>query len=239
MARNERRLQKKREKQKKKRDSARQRARSAGLAPSLTKLVRLAGSAAFGPVWVSSSALDEDDFGLVTVVMTRRIAGGQLLSETILVDRTCLGVKNAFIEGPMDDYEAADGVAAIATGGISMVRCEPAFAQSIVFHAIEYARSLGFEPHRDFEPALFEPRPVPLVETPLSRSARPVYISGPFDDARRVVSRLDATVGPGNYDFIPTREELPGWDDDDDGWDDDEWDEEVQETGPNSAPGTP
>jgi hypothetical protein len=224
----------KREKQKKKRDFAKQRARSAGLAPSLRELVRLAGSAAFGPVWVSKNALSDDESELVTVVITREIPAGQLLSETILVDRTCLGVKNAFVTGPMDDHEAQDGVAVMEARGILLVRCEPAFAQSVVFHAIEYARSLGFEPHRDLELALVEPRPAPLVETPLARPARPVYISGPFDDARRVVARLDATVGPGNYDFISAGKQLLEWD-----GEDDEWDEDVEEDGTNSALGPP
>jgi len=60
-------------------------------------LLRLAASAPFGPCWVSKS-LDEADEeampSLVTVVVTRRIRG-QLLGEVVLVDRTCLGVKNA------------------------------------------------------------------------------------------------------------------------------------------------
>jgi hypothetical protein len=34
--------------------------------------------------------------------------------------------------------------------------CEPLEAQSVVFHALDYARTLSFLAHDDFEVALFE-----------------------------------------------------------------------------------
>ncbi len=36
-----------------------------------------------------------------------------------------------------------------------MVPCELAVAQSIVYNALDYAASLGFEPHPDFPEPLF------------------------------------------------------------------------------------
>jgi hypothetical protein len=69
---------------------------------------------------------------------------------------------------------------------------------------VDYARRLGFKPHRDFVEALYGPRPAQLLPTPWHAEERPIYLAGPRDDAKRVCSRLDAAVGAGNYDFVVT-----------------------------------
>lgn len=64
-----------------------------------SSLLRLAQSAPFGPGWISASfdALDPKELpAIVTAVVTRRVRG-LLLAELIVVDRTCLGVKNAML----------------------------------------------------------------------------------------------------------------------------------------------
>jgi hypothetical protein len=49
-------------------------------------------------------------------------------------------------------------------------------------------------------PYLGEPDgPVRIV---FGRQGKPFYISGPNDDPRAVVATLEATVGPGNYDYL-------------------------------------
>jgi len=49
---------------------------------------------------------------------------------------------------------------------------------------------------------LVGPRPETLRETPWAHPARPYYAMGPHDDASRILAKLDAAVGAGNYDFI-------------------------------------
>jgi hypothetical protein len=99
-------------------------------------------------------------------------------------------------------------------------------AQSVVFHAIDYARSLGFEPHRDFVPGLLGERPAVLLETPLCRPERPLYVAGPHDDVDAITSRLEARLGPGGYDRVDgldaLDEDLDDLDSDDEFFDDDE-----------------
>jgi hypothetical protein len=196
----DRRRQKKLEKQKKKRDIARKKA--SGPPPmGMKAMLQLARSSPFGPVWVGESL---DELGeapeLVTVLVSRHIGGGKLLPELVLVDRTCLGVKNAFVMRPMSESELNETVREISEND-PLRACEPSLAQSVVFHALDYARTLGFNPQRDFEPALFEPRPEPLLDTPFSRPERPMFVSGPDDDVVRVLKQLEASVGAGGYDF--------------------------------------
>jgi hypothetical protein len=156
--------------------------------------------AAFGTCWVSDGWDDTDEPDLVGVVVTRKLADGRVLPGFALVDRTCLGVKEGFAGKPLPPDEVSTFVARIGLPHGGMVECEPLVAQSIVFHALDYARKLGFAPHADFPAELFEPRPSQLRDTPWCAPERPLYLAGPYDDAHAVLQQLTAAVGEGNFD---------------------------------------
>jgi hypothetical protein len=192
-------------KQKKKRELAR-RSVMKRTPDSLAKaaLLRQAATLPMGPTYISADwRIDSTDPPrLVSILITRRAPGGVLMPGIALVDRTCLGVKNGFVAEPISAIDVPNLVAQLGQaheGG--MVPCDPLVAQSIVYHAIDHARSLGFEPHRDFPEPLFGPRPAALLDTPLAHPERPVYVPGPDDNVERVLARLDAAVGSGNYTF--------------------------------------
>jgi hypothetical protein len=172
---------------------------------SVTKAAMLRQAAMLppGPTYISADFRETDPPRLVSVLATRRAPGGVLLPGIALVDRTCFGVKNGFVAEPIGVLDLSDLVAQMGQaheGG--MVPCELLVAQSVVYHAIDYARSLGFEPHGDFPEPLFGPRPEVLIDTPLAHPTRPVYISGPDDNVKRVIDRLEAAVGQGNFDAV-------------------------------------
>jgi hypothetical protein len=208
----DRKRQKKLEKRRKKRELVKKETRKHELQYQGSSLLRLAQSAPFGPAWVSTS-LDEPDSDqsppLVTAVISRRVRG-LLVAEITLVDRTCLGVKNAMLLPLISEADLRDRLDALAGGGTEFRDCEPLEAQSVVFHALDYARSLGFLPHEDFESALFEPRPAALLETPLAKPERPIYVSGPDDDVDMILEQLDDHVGPGNYVSVAGIGDLAG-----------------------------
>ena len=198
--------QKKALKHKKKREAKSLQARETTrltLHPTSRDLLRLASGRPLGPAFMSSdwervsSALP----GLVTVIVTRRAPGQLLIGGLVLIDRTCLGVKNAMLFPPQTELELEARVARIGEEIGSLRRVEPLQAQSVVYHAIEYARSLGFAPHPDFSEAIFGPRPPELLDTPMARPERPFFIPGPDDDVARVLSRLTAAVGPDGFDL--------------------------------------
>jgi hypothetical protein len=195
--------QKQREKQKKKREVARRR-NAARPGPSFNQasLLRQAAQLPHGQAYVSADFAHEhlNPPRLVSVVLTREAPGGIVLGALALVDRTCLGVKNAFVAEPMLAHKFGGFLAEVGRaheGG--MVPCELAVAQSIVFHAIDYAASLGFEAHPDFPEPLFGPRPEVLVETPHAHPTRPFWVRGPDDDVEEILATLDESVGEGNY----------------------------------------
>jgi hypothetical protein len=117
------------------------------------------------------------------------------------VDRTCLGVKNAFMMAPIRIHEVEDLVEEMSGSGQPLERTEPLVALSVIWNAIDYARALGFEPNADFEPRLI-PRPPELLRTPLAAVTRPHFISGPDDNVDFVVGQLVRAVGVGNFDAV-------------------------------------
>jgi hypothetical protein len=73
-------------------------------------------------------------------------------------------------------------------------------AQHLVFGAVEYARGLGFEPHRDFAAAAghLGSWTGPSAIT-FGHDGQPWFIEGPHDDTRRVMKTLERTMGRGNF----------------------------------------
>lgn len=210
----------KKQKAKTKRDAARRRNDARALPTNHKALVARALNAPFGPCWVSTAIDDEPaDEGpsLISVILSRRV-GGLLLPCILLVDRTCLGIKNAFTAEPQTELDLEELVMDMAARGNPQRPAELLLAQSIIFHALDYAGSLGFHPHRDFVAGLVGERPAVLLETPHCRPERPLYIAGPHDDVDAITSRLDAHVGPDGYDFVA------GFDDLDDDLDDEDMD---------------
>jgi hypothetical protein len=193
----------------------------------LEVVVERALGAPFGPCWISRAIDGEPDGGapaLITVVVSRRV-GELLLPSVALVDRTCLGVKNAFLPGLQDEREIERWISDAAEAGDPLKKTELLFAQSVIFHAIDYASTLGFSPHPGFVLGLIGERPASLLDTPLARPERPLYIAGPDDDEEQVLAQLDASVGPDNYDAM-AEPDLDEDELDDDELDEDELDED-------------
>jgi hypothetical protein len=216
---------KKLEKKRKSREQAKKKASvlMAQKPDALTQLVRSSARSELGPCYVSAGWDDLGTPELVTVIVTRALPSGQVLVGTVLVDRTCLGIKNAFAMDPMQHGDVAAVVERVGAAS-TMLSCEPLVAQSIVYHALDYARSLGFEPHRDFREPLFGPRPAVLLDTPWSTSERPIYVPGPSDNEAVIESRLTKAVGAYGYDIFDPRPWLDeaALQDGDDWFDDDD-----------------
>jgi hypothetical protein len=204
MTERDKRRQKKLERHKKRRLEAAARARREArpARPGDGALARAAAAAPPGPYYVAGDFRSaEHPPPPLAVVTARALADGRTVASTALVDRTCLGIKGGSArEVTASEWAALQGRLRDEHGG-AFEEVDAATALSIVHHALDYARRLGFEPHRDFPAAVFAPRPEPLVATAWASSPFPIYISGPGDDVGAVLNRLNAVVGPGRYHF--------------------------------------
>jgi hypothetical protein len=121
-----------------------------------------------------------------------------------LVDTHCLGLKNTvgprtMAAGALDafvaDYFEAHSGPPLPVG-LDLV-------QHLVFGAIEYARSLGFEPHHDLDLVvnhLGEWTPPSAIT--FGRDGQPLYCQGPRDDPLSIMATLNRTIGQGNYHYV-------------------------------------
>jgi hypothetical protein len=171
--------------------------------PSAAEMLRAAAGRPLGPAFVSADWDDDSPLPrLVSVVVTRKIPGQLLIGALVLLDRTCLGVKNAILFPPQTELELEQRMDHIGATIGTLRRVEPVVAQSAVYHGIDYARALGFEPHPDFPEAVFGPRPEVLVETPLAKREKPLYVAGPDDDQVKVLLALTAARGTEGFDVM-------------------------------------
>ena len=143
--------------------------------------------------------------GLVGVLVARRDRPQRLSVCGYLVDVYCLGVKNVLGPKVLGDRELPD----FQRMFLGAMHDEPPLAapadlaRQLVFGAVDYARSLGFQPHPDFAPAAghLGDRGETSAIT-FGRDGKPLYISGPHDDPRQVMDTLVRTVGAGNFDYV-------------------------------------
>lgn len=148
---------------------------------------------------------EASDSGVACVLLAAQPGGqGRVAVCGYLIDTWCLGVKNAF--GPRR-------MRAAELDALRRVYFRPwesegvpaplELARHLVLGAVEYARSLGFEPHPDFSRA----RPAlgrwegPSAIT-FGKDGKPLYVNGPHDDPRRVLATLEQSVGRDGFHLV-------------------------------------
>lgn len=142
--------------------------------------------------------------GLAAVLVARRHRHGKVSVCGYLADVYCLGVKNALGPEIMDDLGLRGFVRDYFSGyDGNPLEAPVELAREVVFGSVEYARSLGFDPHPDFAAAAghLGSWTGPSTIT-FGKDGRPLYICGPYDDPVPVIRTLERTVGRGNFEFV-------------------------------------
>ena len=142
--------------------------------------------------------------GIVAALVAREHRHDSVSVCVYLVDVYCLGVKNAVPPRVMPTRDLATFRANAFSGYESgePVAAPLDLVQHLVFGAVDYARTLGFEPHADLAPAAGHlgdwagPSAIGF-----GLDGKPFYIQGPFDDPNKVLRTLDRTVGRDGYHF--------------------------------------
>jgi hypothetical protein len=76
-------------------------------------------------------------------------------------------------------------------------------ARHLVFGAVDYARSLGFEPAPSFGETTSHLGPWDGPSAiGFGREGKPFYIQGPHDNADRIMKTLERTIGRDNFHFL-------------------------------------
>jgi hypothetical protein len=162
-----------------------------------------------GLSWAGHPEWHDDDGGdalpgLVSVLVVREHRYEKLSACAYLIDACCLGVKDALGPRVFDRTELNAFVARqYAAYDRPPLRAPLELARALVFGAEAYARGLGFEPHRDFEPCRRHlgtwSGPSPIV---FGYHGKPLFMQGPNDDSAAIVDVLERSAGAGDSDFV-------------------------------------
>lgn len=152
--------------------------------------------------------------GMGQVLLSRELPGGRVAFGVFLVDRYCLGVKNAFANvAPRPNYEK-DLYRKMARSD-TMTSLKPESARKLVEEAVEYARDLGFPPHPDYHTAKLIFGDIDAdasdQEFEFGQDGKPLFIAGPHDSPLRcqqIVRTLENRCGPGGFHFIMPADRL-------------------------------
>ena len=151
---------------------------------------------------------DWQDKGLATILIARKHRTGNITFSSFIVDIFCLGMKDAnsaFNRFEEDYEEYRDAIFGNNMNDEMPISYD--LAHNIIFGAIEYAKNLGFVPHKDWEFSQFmlEPKSSPIVEkidVEFGKDGKPFFISGPYDKVDSVIHKLEKAVGTGNFTFM-------------------------------------
>jgi hypothetical protein len=155
---------------------------------------------------INSDWDDEDNHGLVRILLTRRQPDGAIIFGSYLVDMLCLGLKDTFCNAniPVSRYrrELVQGV----FPDVAPKKCPIELAHQIVYEAIDYAAQFGFKPQKDFKMSQYvlEERGT-LAESynlTFGKDGKPLFVAGPYDNSQVILAKLEKHAGPGNYNFL-------------------------------------
>jgi len=163
---------------------------------------------------------DWKEQGLARIVVTRSQENGKAMLGVFLVDIFCLGVKNAFCNEGLTRRQIEDELLPRYYQNEEPTRVGINYAKEIIYGAVDYAKSLGFEPHPDFE---LSRHVLGSEEFSRTRSlkfggpeGKPLYIAGPDDDAATVLRKLRKRLGENGFNFITPEDDWEAVDEDED-----------------------
>lgn len=161
-----------------------------------------------------ASRLFEDGIG--HVVISRFKSNGDVEAGVFRVDVFCLGVKDAFFTRLSQGEYESRLLAKIFTDNASK-SVEPCCARKLVEDAVQYARQLGIDPHRDYKAACRVFGGISAEDCAdtfqFGKDGKPLFISGPDDSEARcklILNTLQRHCGEGKFDYlvgVPEEEE--------------------------------
>ncbi len=156
--------------------------------------------------WPDIPLPDGSGAALACVAVARRYRPQRVSVCGYLVDKYCLGVKNALGPRVMNERDLPAFIRTFfsAFEEVGSPLAAPLdLARHLVWGAIDYARGLGFQPHPDFQPTAGHLGPWRETSAiTFGRDGKPLYMQGPYDDADAVLRTLAASVGEGNFHYF-------------------------------------
>lgn len=182
----------------------------------------------FGECFITEN---DENCGLVSIIVSRKLANNKLLVSSFLVDIFCLGVKDSY-RNYLNKYEF-ESLKRKYTEFLPIIHITHAYAKKLIEGAIGYAKELGFEPDKDYDKAkiIFEgvnsDECIDVFE--YGYNGKPLYITGENDSEsfiQNVLNKLELKCGIDGFEFENDAEDDEDWEveeeDDEDDFEEDE-----------------
>ncbi len=168
--------------------------------------LRLAATWPVMECWVNRDW--RDPMKLNQIVLARRDPHtGMVALASYLVDRACLGIKNALVANFPTAQEYREQYLRGVQERQDMIQVDVNLAAAIIKAGLDYAASLDFRPHRDYAEAailLGDADPTAVTEEiPVGGSeGKPFFVAGPYDNSTKIIAHLERLLGPEGYHFL-------------------------------------
>ena len=144
--------------------------------------------------WVMEGWHEE---GITPVIVARQQESDKVIFTVCLVDLYCLGIKDAYANADISLRKFQSELSTMCQGDPEP--CSVELAHEIIYGGMEYAERYGFKPHIDFtrqfcdqvlDPPEMHPR---TNNVAFGKDGKPFYVSGPYDDERKINSVINKT----------------------------------------------
>jgi hypothetical protein len=144
---------------------------------------------------------------MASVSIARKHTNDNITAGLYLVDLNCLGVKDAHYLFNLSESDYRRMISINGQLDLSSISYE--LAHNIIYAGLEFAKELGFNPHKDFSVAKYileeDTDEVELIEIECGHEGKPMFVKSEWQseqEANRIIAQLERTVGKGNYDYI-------------------------------------
>lgn len=152
-----------------------------------------------------------DQLGVTACLIIRKQSDGNFSFANILIDRLCLGVKDAIANCNFTHDEIDVLIKRLDQNGPSK-EVSSSYFHNLVYGAIDYATELGFSAPKNFFMAeyLLDQDLVDdgIDEIEMGWKGRPYYIEGAVDNTEKIVRILNSSVGKDGYVFIANQDKV-------------------------------
>jgi hypothetical protein len=136
--------------------------------------------------------------GIAMSLVTRQIVPGRFMYAVYFVDTYCLGLKDTFAAANVSLEEYIEARAR-AEQRFKLVPLDYEGSRSLVLGAIDYSRTLGFEPNDDWRESshVIEADRSYNTKFEFGKEGKPCYVQGLNDNPGEVIR----TLTNGNHDY--------------------------------------
>lgn len=147
--------------------------------------------------------------GIANLIISRKHSNGNVTMCIYSVDLHCVGVKDTFFNFNIE-YSRYDEMKRTNSKNLKLQTIDYVLAHNIIFAGVEYAETLGIEPHKDFQKItqyFLEENSIEIeyMEIECGLDGKPFFLATDFytpAQSNAIIKQLEKSVGKGNFDFI-------------------------------------